>query len=142
MRYNVFTESFIGVAAGTSPMCNHACGKVRNMKINGELNDKAVFQELANRFKQYRIAYPMTRTELADKAMVSVGTVARFENNNDISLCNVIKLIKAIGLIENLDLLIPDYQNRPSFYVGNENTRKRAGRKKKDQISWKWGDEQ
>ena len=83
------------------------------MKINRDLQDKAIAKELSSRFKQYRIAASMTRTELAEKSMVSVGTIARFENGSDIGLLNLIKLLKAVDLEEKLDLLIPDPQERP-----------------------------
>ena len=73
------------------------------MKINGELQDKAIAAELAARFKQYRIGYPMTRAELAEKSMVSVGTIARFENGSDIGMLNLIRLLKALNLEEKLD---------------------------------------
>ena len=60
------------------------------MKINRELQDRAISKEISERFKQYRIALPMTRSELLEKSMVSVGTIARFESGNDIGLLNVI----------------------------------------------------
>ena len=60
------------------------------MKINRELQDRAISKEISERFKQYRIALPMTRSELLEKSMVPVGTIARFESGNDISLLNVI----------------------------------------------------
>jgi len=60
------------------------------MKINRELQDRAISKEISERFKQYRIALPMTRSELLEKTMVSVGTIARFESGNDIGLLNVI----------------------------------------------------
>ena len=60
------------------------------MKINRELQDRAISKEISERFKQYRIALPMTRSELLEKSMVSVGTIARFESENDIGLLNVI----------------------------------------------------
>ena len=60
------------------------------MKINRELQDRAISKEISERFKQYRIALPMTRSELLEKSMVPVGTIARFESGNDIGLLNVI----------------------------------------------------
>lgn len=48
------------------------------MKITNDLRFNAITAELASRFRQYRIAYPMTRAELAEKSMVSIGTIARF----------------------------------------------------------------
>ena len=111
------------------------------MKINKDLHDKAIAAELSARFKQYRIDASMTRTELAEKSMVSVGTIARFESGSDIGLMNLIKLLKALDLEEKLDLLIPDPQERPSHYVNNNAPKQRARKRKKTDNDWKWGDE-
>ena len=111
------------------------------MKINHELLETAVLHELSSRFRQYRIAYPMTRTELSEKAMVSVGTIARFENGHEIGLLNLMKLLKALDLADNLDLLIPDAQERPSYHAENNTPKQRARKRKKSDNDWKWGDE-
>ena len=84
----------------------------------------------------------MKRTELAEKAMVSVGTIARFENGQDISLSNLAKILKALDLGNNLDLLIPDPTERPSFYVETSPKRRRVRRSKAVKSDWKWGDEE
>ena len=112
------------------------------MKIDNNLPEKAVTSELSERLKQYRIDYPMKRTELAEKAMVSVGTIARFENGQDISLSSLVKILKALDLGNNLDLLIPDPTERPSFYAEKAPKKKRVGRSKPVKSDWKWGDEE
>lgn len=112
------------------------------MKIDDTLNEKAIAAELANRFRQYRISYPMTREELADKSMVSVGTIARFENGNDIGLCNFVKLMKALGIVTHFEELIIDPEERPSRYLDTYKPRERASRVSEKNTEWKWGDEQ
>ena len=110
------------------------------MKIDNAMNEQTVLKELSVRFKQTRIDSSVTREELADKAMVSVGTIARFESGNDISLKNVIKLMKALDLGDRFEDFIPDVFDRPSYHVETNVVRKRAtkSRKKND---WQWGDE-
>ena len=115
---------------------------ILKMKINANLQDKAIAMELSARFKQYRIAYPMTRAELAEKSMVSIGTIARFENGRDIGMMNLIKLLKVLDLEEKLDMLIPDPQERPSNYINNSVPKKRAGKRREKDNDWKWGDEE
>ncbi|HBZ53041.1 MAG TPA: XRE family transcriptional regulator [Eubacterium sp.] len=112
------------------------------MKINKDLQEKAIASELSTRIKQYRISASITRAELAERSMVSVGTIARFENGNDIGLLNLIRLLKVLDLEEKLDLLIPDPQNRPSYYVDNHTAKQRARKRKKSDNDWKWGDEE
>ena len=113
----------------------------RAMKIDKNMNEKAILQELAARFKQTRIDAGMTREELADRSMVSVRTIARYESGNDISFENMIKLMKAMELEVNFNELIPDVFDRPSYHVEKAVVRKRAGKSRK-KSDWKWGDEQ
>ena len=111
------------------------------MKINNEMNEQAILNEMSVRFKQTRIDSSITREELADKAMVSVGTIARFESGNDISLKNVIKLMKVLNMGDRFEDFIPDVFDRPSYHVENRVIRKRAVKSKKTN-EWKWGDEE
>ena len=112
------------------------------MKITGNMQDKVIAKEISERFRQYRIACSVTRAELSERSIVSVGTIARFENGSDIGLINLIKLFKALGLEENLDLLIPDPQERPSNHLSNYVEKKRVRNHKTTDRKWKWGDEE
>ncbi len=100
--------------------------------------------ELRTRFKQYRISSSLTQKELADRSGVSERSISRFENGADIGLDNFIRLIDALELAGNLDMLIPDQTRRPSYYLESEKRRMRASRKKADTGKgvFKWGDEE
>lgn len=105
-----------------------------------------IIEELARRAKQYRIAYPLTQSELADKAGVSLRSVQKFESGKDVQLDIFIKIVMALDLSNNFEMLIPDMSERPSAYLARAkgNTRIRV-RKKKEQANdriFKWGDEQ
>lgn len=110
------------------------------MKIDENMNEQAICLELATRFKQTRISASLTREELADRSMVSVGTIARFENGKDISLSNLIKLMKALSMESRIESLISDPSDRPSSHIETYTPKQRA-RKKKTSRDWKWGDE-
>ena len=101
------------------------------MKIGTEMQERLISEELSYRFKQYRINYPMTMAELAEKSKVSVGTIVRFENGNDIGLLNLIKLMKALELGSNLDQLIPEPVVIPSAQM-NERPMPRVKKSKKE----------
>ncbi len=100
-------------------------------------------EELSKRLKEYRINYPMTQQEMADKSGLSVRSITRFENCGDISLSNFIKLLSALNLSDKLDLIVPDQSRRPSYYLEAEHPRKRAvsANKRKTNRQFKWGDE-
>lgn len=112
------------------------------MKIDHDLTPDAAEKEMAARIKQYRILGNLTQEELADRAMISVSTLKRFEAGEDISLLKFVRILKALDLESNLDLLIPDQSLRPSVHLPSYKPRKRATKKKADaERKWKWGDE-
>lgn len=104
-------------------------------RINANIN------EIREKLKLYRIYYPMTQKELAEKSGVSERSISRFENGEDINLSNFIKLLNALELDENLKILIPDQRDRPSYYLEKPHERSRVGKKKKTVSDFKWGDE-
>ncbi len=100
------------------------------------------FDELRKRFKQYRVNSSITQKELADRSGVSIRSISRFENGEDIGMGNFIKLLNELGLSKNLDMLIPDQSKRPSFYLESYKEKKRAsGKKAVENTAFKWGDE-
>ena len=107
-----------------------------------DMQEKAILLELSKRIRDSRLLYPMTQRELADKAMVSVGTVKRFEKGEDISFLNVIKILKAMDLAQGLEQLVIDQEERPSVKSKNRKINKRVRKKKRDDnIPWVWGDD-
>ena len=115
------------------------------MKIDMNLQENAILRELAARMKQYRIDSRITQEEYADKSMVSVSTIRRFENGGEISLTNMIKLLKALGLESNLELLIPDPDKRPFHHIENvkipQRVRKHSKENSADNNGWQWGED-
>ncbi len=103
-------------------------------------------KELSKRAKAYRISAGMTQSDLADASGVSLRTIQYFENGRDIKLDSFIKLIMAMGLDANLEMLIPDVENSPIRLLEKEKrgqkSRQRV-RKKRDNVDrgFKWGDE-
>lgn len=72
-------------------------------------------------------------------------SITRFENGEDITLSNFIKLVDALDLKENMKCLIPDQSKRPSSYLEAGHKRQGAVTKKtKDKTNkkFKWGDEE
>ncbi len=112
------------------------------MKISNDMLAPAAMKELSVRLRDYRIAASLTRKELAEKSMVSEGTIKRFENGEDISLKNFIKIVRVLGLVKNFDLIIPDQTERPTYHIKRMDQRQRARKPIKQETAWKWGDEQ
>lgn len=73
---------------------------------------------LGSRFREYRLRLDLTQAEIAEKAAVSIPTIYKFENGklSDISLANLFKLLKSIGLGSQCDKLIPPLPESPYMY--------------------------
>ncbi len=115
------------------------------MKINKDLSTNGIYAELVRRFKEYRISAELTQGEIAEKAMLSKSTVSRFERGDDISMSAFIALLGAVDIQGNLEVLIPDPDERPSFYLPERKNKKRVRHKEDNKGSknvWKWGDEE
>ena len=112
------------------------------MKITGYAYEQVILKELGNRIKQLRIARNITQAELAKKCGISSSTEVRIENGEDSKISNYIKILTALGLAENFDLLIPEPQ--PDFKAIYEQrpSRKRAtSNRKRPKTNWIWGED-
>jgi transcriptional regulator with XRE-family HTH domain len=108
------------------------------------MTSAAFIAMLAKRIKRYRIDYPMTQKELADKSGVSERSISRFEGGEDIQLGNLVKILSALDLADHLNLLVPDNTKRPSYYLSEEKAQIRVRARKKPDRSGdriRWGDE-
>ena len=110
------------------------------------LSSHSALSELATRLKAYRIDYPLTQRGLADKSGVALRSILRMESGEDVQLGNLIKVLIALDLDANLDMLVPDPTKRPSSYLRDKSIlsqRKRASKKTPPtpKIDSRWGDE-
>lgn len=64
----------------------------------------------------------MTRKEVSVAARVGMTTLYKFESGNmtDISFGTMIRLLRAIGMVENWDALLPELPESPYMYYGND----------------------
>lgn len=104
--------------------------------------------ELSRKLKRHRIDYPMTQQELAEKTGLSLRTIQYFENGKEIKLDSFVRILIALDLADNLEMLVPDPDNRPSAYLDLEKGRRklRVRSPKTDRYSdrkehFVWGDE-
>ncbi|NCB42816.1 MAG: hypothetical protein EOM59_09370 [Clostridia bacterium] len=77
---------------------------------------------------------------------MSRRSITNIENGEDVQLSTLIKVLMALGLDSNLDLLAPDPTERPSYHLKEKSSapqRKRAIKKglKTSKRAFKWGDE-
>ena len=95
-----------------------------------EFSAAEIISILGTRYKDYRMSAELTQSEAAEKAGVSVPTLRKFERGlaTDISFANVINLLRVVGLIRELNGLIPEMPINPyliSEIEGRKKTRVR-----------------
>ncbi len=108
--------------------------------------DGEVLAELGRRLARSRLDRNWTQTELAQEAGVSRSTVRRLEAGESTQLTNLVRILRALGLLANLDALVPAPEVRPLQMLEREGRRRQratGGRRKSTprDSSWRWGDE-
>ena len=81
------------------------------MSIYANLTDREVAATLAQRLKQWRIdpkGAAISAGELAKRSGMGLTPLRRFEKTGGITLRNLIALMRAMGLLERLEGMVPD----------------------------------
>lgn len=73
-------------------------------------------RELGQKVKTYRIMNEMSQQDLEDKSGVSKRSISRLEQGESVQVDNLFKIMIALGLGDNIELLVPDQTKRPSYY--------------------------
>ncbi|MBO5336392.1 MAG: helix-turn-helix domain-containing protein [Lachnospiraceae bacterium] len=111
------------------------------MKIENTHSNISILKEMGQRIKDIRIGQSLTQKELCEKAGVSFNTVVRIENGEGSNINNLMRIMRALGLIENFNLLIPEQEQLPEEAFKSEYKRKRVSKSRLDKVEWQWGDE-
>ena len=79
------------------------------------LSGTEIIQELGKRYAQYRKRTKMTQKEVSEQSGLSVFTISGFENGTQtgISMGAFIKLMRAIGEVEQVNELLPEQPKSP-----------------------------
>lgn len=97
--------------------------------------------ELGKRIKSYRIMKELSQEDLSDKTGISKRSISRLEQGESIQMDNLFKILIALDLGDNIDLLVPDQTRRPSYYLEFSDSGPQRVRKKRVKTTFKWGDE-
>jgi transcriptional regulator with XRE-family HTH domain len=116
------------------------------MVLTTGMTDNAILQELGNRLERRRIDAGLTQAELAERAGVSKRTVERIEAGHSTEFVMLIRLLRALELVQGLDSLITDLPQSPIALLklkGRERQRVRHSRVREPTAArrpWKWGE--
>lgn len=109
-------------------------------------SDDATLNELGSRIARYRLNGNSTQDALAREAGVSKQTVHRVEHGHSIQVSNLIRILRALGLLENLEALIPEPAISPIQQVRMDGKRRQrassASARRDRKTTWSWGDEE
>ena len=117
------------------------------------LSDQQILAKLAGRLRSERLQRNVTQQALADLAGVGVATLRRFEGGEgNLSLLNLIAVLRALGLVHLLDALIrePDVSPIASLRENGAGIYQEAPARKRarpesssaDDASWSGGDDE
>jgi transcriptional regulator with XRE-family HTH domain len=119
------------------------------VKIGGFLTDEAVLAELGKRLERVRLERNLTQRQLASEAGVERKAVQRIEAGDSVKLISLIRVLRALGLLDALDQLVPEPAPSPIELLklrgksrqraSGERRRRAPGRDKAAQ--WHWRDE-
>ena len=113
------------------------------MKIIPSQGDPAILTELGARLMRRRLDLQLTQAELAHQAGLGKRTLERMEGGGSVQLTNLIRVLRALGLLDALDALLPEPGPRPMDLLklkGHERRRATGSRKRKpNPQAWNWG---
>ncbi len=116
------------------------------MKLTNDLSDGAVLQEVGKRITQYRLNQDKTQAVLAQEAGVSNRTLTRVEHGHSVQSSSLIRILRALQLLENLNTLIPEPVVSPVQQLKMQGKRRQRASSKstksKKEESWSWSDEE
>ncbi len=113
--------------------------------MNDNLSDETLLRQLGERLLQYRLNRNITQAALAKEAGVSVRTINRVERGHSIQLSNFIRLLRSLGLLNNMDALVPEPAASPIQQIrlqGKNRKRASSAAPVHENDVWAWGDEE
>lgn len=119
------------------------------MRLDELRTDEAVLREIGARLERLRLAGNRSQLQMAQDAGVGRATIQRVERGESVQLTSLVKLLRALGLLDELDAAIPAAVESPIAELERRNRplrRRASGRRtalppRVEDRPWRWGDE-
>jgi transcriptional regulator with XRE-family HTH domain len=105
------------------------------------MSDSAILEELGMRLRSARLDANMTREALASKIDLSVDTVRNAETGRNVSLETLIRLLRGLGRLADLQTVLEDAGPSPVQLAksrGRVRQRASGSRRKSTSGEWQW----
>ncbi|WP_310539453.1 helix-turn-helix transcriptional regulator [Phenylobacterium sp.] len=114
------------------------------MKFINTLTDEAAQAELGARAARARLERGWTQAQLAKAAGVSKATVERLESGASTQLHNLLRCLRALDKLENLESLLPESTPGPIDLLSRRGKVRQRARSRKTPTPppapWSWGE--
>lgn len=116
------------------------------MERTTAITDAAALAGLGERLARARLARNLTQADLAHEAGVSKRTLSRLEAGESVQLTNLVRVLRALDLLPNLEALVPEPAPSPLELLRSQRSvrQRAAGRrerpKPRESAAWTWGD--
>lgn len=112
-------------------------------------SNDAVLAELGRRLERQRLARNLTQEQMAEQAGIGRATLQRLERGQSVQTTSMIKLLRALDLLQSLDVALPQTIERPILELERERRRKPRQRARprgrtpplQAEPAWRWGEE-
>ncbi len=87
-----------------------------------EYSTPEIVRLLGSRFKDYRMRCNLTQKEVAEQSGIGLTTIHKFEKGvaGNISLSTFILLLKVVGMVDELNSVLPDLPESPYLIRKNK----------------------
>lgn len=99
---------------------------------NRSLSTSDIIRNLGIRFRDYRLRLRLSRKEISEATSIGMTTLYKFESGKmtDISFKTLVRLMRAIGLADNWEAIIPELPESPYLYDDNNKKMQRVRKRK------------
>lgn len=112
------------------------------MKITSHLVDAVILGELGARLARIRLERNFTQAALAEQAGVSKRTLERMEAGGPTQLVNLVRVCRALDLLDRFEVLIPEPLISPVIQLKLQGKQRRRAKAKAPTPppKWEWND--
>jgi transcriptional regulator with XRE-family HTH domain len=112
------------------------------------LTNDAILAELGRRLRLARLRQNVTQEDLALEAGVGRLTVQRMERGDSVQVTTLVKVMRALGLLDGFEAALPESVQLPIEQLERERKRRSRSRARASReqdapgdVPWRWGEE-